>query len=158
MLADIFEKFRDSCLKYYHIDPDNFVSAPSLSYHAMLLLSDVIIEPYPTLEIYRMLQKAKHGGASQVTTRYVRAENSKSKKIRAYFNDTEFNEKYRNVIPYYLDCNQLYPIAMLYALPVGGWKLISKQDKDDKWILSIDEKENRNIYLKRINMPLRAQG
>ena len=72
MLADMFENFRDNCLKYYHLDPANFVSAPSLSYHAMLLLSDVVIEPYPSMEIYRMLQRAKHGGLSQVTTRYVR--------------------------------------------------------------------------------------
>ena len=59
MLADIFENFRNNCLKYYHLDPANYVSAPSLSYHAMLLLSKVVIEPYPTLEIYRMLQRRK---------------------------------------------------------------------------------------------------
>jgi hypothetical protein len=80
---------------------------------------------------------AKHGGVSQVTTRYVRAENSKSKIIRDYFNDSDFNEKYRNVMPYYLDCNQLYPSDMLYALPVGGYKLIPIGFKDGKWILDM---------------------
>ena len=32
MLADIFENFRDECLKNYHLDPCYFVSGPSLSY------------------------------------------------------------------------------------------------------------------------------
>ena len=157
MLADIFENFRNNCLKYYHLDPANYVSAPSLSYHAMLLLSKVVIEPYPSLEIYRMLQRAKHGGLSQVTTRYVRAVNSKSKIIRDYFNDPDFNEKYRTVMPYYLDCNQLYPSAMLYALPVGGYKIISTKGKGSQWIIDIDKKENEN-YVPEENMPLRAQG
>ena len=123
----------------------------------MLLLSDVEIEPYPSIEVYRMLFKTKHGGFSQVTTRYVRAINSKSKIIRAYFNDPEFNENYRTVMPYYLDCNQLYPSAMLYALPFGGYKLIYVDDKNRKWILDIDSKENEN-YTPEENMPQRAQG
>ena len=84
------------------------------------------------------------------------AENSKSKIIKDYFNDPDFNEKYRTVMPYYLDCNQLYPSAMLYALPIGGWKLIPKEDKDAKqWILSIDEKENEN-YVPEENMPSKS--
>ena len=163
MLADIFENFRNNSLKYYHLDPANFVSSPSLSYHAMLLLSDVEIQPYPSIEVYRMLFKTKHGGFSQVTTRYVRAINSKSSIIRAYFNDPDFNEKYRTVMPYYLDCNQLYPSAMLYALPIGDWNFIYKEDKEltpekaSKWILNIDKKENEN-YIPEDNMPLRAQG
>ena len=150
MLADIFENFRNNCLKYYHLDPANYVSAPSLSYHAMLLLSKVVIEPYPSLEIYRMLQRAKHGGLSQVTTRYVRAVNSKSKIIRDYFNDPDFNEKYRTVMPYYLDCNQLYPSAMLYALPVGGYKIISTKVKVVNGLLILTRKKMRIMCQKRI--------
>ena len=99
MLADMFENFLENFLKYYHLDPANYVSGPSLSYHAMLLLSNGVIEPYPTLEIYSILQHAKHGGVSQVSTRYVRAVNSKSNIIRAYFNDPDFKENFRTVIP-----------------------------------------------------------
>ena len=32
ILADVFENFRNNCLKTYHIDPANFVSGPFLSY------------------------------------------------------------------------------------------------------------------------------
>ena len=60
-------------------------------------------------------------------------------------------------MPYYLDCNQLYPSAMLYALPVGGYKIISTKGKGGQWIIDIDKKENEN-YVPEENMPLRAQG
>ena len=45
---------------------------------------------------------------------------------------------------YYIDCNQLYPTAMLYKLPVGGYKFISIDGKDAQWIADIDKKENEN--------------
>ena len=37
MLADVFEKFRQVCMKVYKLDPVNFFSAPSLSWDAMLI-------------------------------------------------------------------------------------------------------------------------
>ena len=83
MLTDIFENFRNECLANFHIDPVNFVSTPSLSYHAMLLLSKVVFEPIPNLETYYFLQRAKRGGLSQVTTRYAKVENTKSKHYKS---------------------------------------------------------------------------
>ena len=57
MLADIFENFRNNCLTFYHLDPANFVSGPYLSYQAMLLKYGAVIEPFPTLEIFYMVQE-----------------------------------------------------------------------------------------------------
>ena len=125
MLADIFENFRNECLKNFHLDPVNFVSTPSLSYHAMLLVSKVVFEPIPNLEIYYFLLRAKRGGLSQVTTSYAKQINTKSKALQNYFNDPEFDENAMTNSLYYIDCNQLYPTAMLYKLPVGGYKFIS---------------------------------
>ena len=36
LLADIFEKFIDTCLKYYELDPCHYFSAPGLSWDALL--------------------------------------------------------------------------------------------------------------------------
>ena len=156
MLTDIFENFRNECLANFHIDTVNFVSTPSLSYHAMLLFSKVVFEPIPNLETYYFLQRAKRGGLSQVTTRYAKVENTKSKSLQNYFNDPDFDPDAMTTRLYYIDCNQLYPTAMLYKLPTGGYKFISTYGKDHTWIENIDDEENKN-YIPKENMPARAQ-
>ena len=39
LLADVFEKFIDTCLKYYELDPCHYFSSPGLSWDAMLKMS-----------------------------------------------------------------------------------------------------------------------
>ena len=104
-----------------------------------------------------MVMKAKHGGIYQVSTRYARAVNSKSKAIRNYFKDPDFDEQNPTVSLYYLDCNQLYPSAMLYKLPVGSFEIIPVAGKDKDRLLGLDEKENIG-YIPKENMAKRAQG
>ena len=36
MLADVFENFRNMCLKIYELDPANILSAPALAWQAAL--------------------------------------------------------------------------------------------------------------------------
>ena len=36
ILTDVFEKFNDTCLKYYGLDPCHYVSSPGLSWDAVL--------------------------------------------------------------------------------------------------------------------------
>ena len=124
----------------------------------MLFVSGVVFEPIPNLEIYYFILRAKRGGLSQVTTRYAKQINSKSKAIREYFNDPEFDENAKTQLLYYIDCNQLYPTAMLYKLPVGGYKFIRGSVKRTRMVdCNIDKKENEN-YVQGNNMPPRAQG
>ena len=44
LLADIFEKFTDTCLKFYGLDPCNYFSSPGLSWDAMLKMTGVKLE------------------------------------------------------------------------------------------------------------------
>ena len=39
LLADVFEKFIDSCLKFYKLDPWHYFSFSGLSLHAMLKIN-----------------------------------------------------------------------------------------------------------------------
>ena len=36
LLADVFEKFRDTCIQIYGLDPSHFLSAPRLAWQACL--------------------------------------------------------------------------------------------------------------------------
>ena len=88
-------------------------------------MSNVVFEPVSDLETYFFIERAKHGGLSQMVTRYSRAVNTKSKALRKYFNDPNFDENALTRTIYYIDCNQLYPTAMLHPLPVGDYNWIS---------------------------------
>ena len=44
LLADSFEKFISTCLKYYGLDPCHYFSQPSLSWDAMLKITGVTLE------------------------------------------------------------------------------------------------------------------
>ena len=44
LLTDVFEKFIDTCLKYYELDPCHYFSAPGLSWDAMLKMTGVKVE------------------------------------------------------------------------------------------------------------------
>ena len=39
LLADVFEKFIDTCLKFYGLDPCHYFSSPGLSWDAMLKMT-----------------------------------------------------------------------------------------------------------------------
>ena len=43
LLADSFEKFIATCLKYYGLDPRHYFSAPGLSWDAMLKMTGVTV-------------------------------------------------------------------------------------------------------------------
>ena len=44
LLADVFEKFIATCLKFYGLDPWHYFSSPGLSWDAMLKMIGVKLE------------------------------------------------------------------------------------------------------------------
>ena len=52
LLADVFVKFINTCLKYYELDPCHYFSAPGgLSWDTMLKMTGVKLEKISSLEI-----------------------------------------------------------------------------------------------------------
>ena len=44
LLGNVFEKFIDTCFKYYGLDPCHYFSAPGLSWNAMLKMTGIELE------------------------------------------------------------------------------------------------------------------
>ena len=44
LLADVFEKFRETCIEIYQLDPAHFLSAPGLSWQACLKKTVIELE------------------------------------------------------------------------------------------------------------------
>ena len=44
LLCDVFDKFIDTCLKYYSLDPSHYFSSPGLSWNAMLKVTGIKLE------------------------------------------------------------------------------------------------------------------
>ena len=73
MLADVFEKFIDTCLKYYGLDPCHYLIAPGLSWDAMLKMASVKLEKISDIDQYLFIEKGTRGGVSYIAKRYAKA-------------------------------------------------------------------------------------
>ena len=75
LLADVFENFRDICIKNYNLDPAHYYSAPGLSWDASLKITDVKLELLSDIDMLLMVEKGIRGGVSMVSNRYGKANN-----------------------------------------------------------------------------------
>ena len=135
-LADVFEKFIGTCLKYYGLDPCDYFSSAELSWDAMLKMTGVKLEKISDIDKYLFIEKGLRGGISYITKRYAKANNK-------YMND--YDPKKQSTFISYLDMNNLYGWAMSEYLPYGGFKWLKNVDGFDK--MSISEKSLIGYFL-----------
>ena len=62
LLADIFEKFISTNLKYYGLDPCHYFSAPGLSWDAMLKMTKIELEKINDPDKYMFFEQGMRGG------------------------------------------------------------------------------------------------
>ena len=75
LLADVFEKFIDTCLKYYGLDPCHYFSSPGLSWNVMLKMTDIELGKLSDIDKYLFIEKGLRGGNSYIAKRYAKANN-----------------------------------------------------------------------------------
>ena len=111
LLADVFEKFIDTCLKFYELHPCHYFSSPGLSCGAMLKITGAKLEIISDIDMYLFIEKEMRGGISYIAKRYAKANNK-------YMEN--YDPKKPSKFITYLDINNLYGWAMSGYLPCGG--------------------------------------
>ena len=150
LLADVFENFRNICLKNYELDPAHYYTAPGLAWDAALKVTDVNLELLSDIDMLLMVEKGIRGGVSMVSNRYGKANNK-------YMGD-KFNYNEPSKYIQYLDANNLYGWAMSKPLPTHGFKWM-KTSELETWelhscILEVDLEYPKKLHDLHNDYPL----
>ena len=115
LLTDVFENFRKTCLTYYKLDPQHYITSPGLAWDAMLKMTGVYLELITDIDMQLFIEKGLRGGISCITHRHAEANNK-------YTRNYDPNKQSSYIM--YLDANNLYGWAMSKPLPYGNFKWV----------------------------------
>ena len=138
LLADVFESFRKSCIRYYKLDPCHYFTSPGLSWDAMLKMTDIKLELMTDIDMYQFIEKGLRGGISYIANRYGKANNKYMK---------EHDKKVPSKYIMYLDANNLYGWAMSQYLPTGGFRWMTEKQIDKIDLTKYKEDSNKGLIL-----------
>ena len=139
LLADVFENFRDKCIKIYELDPAHFLSATGLAWQACLKKTKVELELLTDIDMLLMVEKGTRGGICQAIHRYAKANNKYMK---------NYNKDIISSYLMYLDANNLYGWAMSQKLPVKDFKWVKKLSKlDEPFVKDYNENSDKGYFL-----------
>ena len=127
LLADVFEKFIFTCLKYYDLDPCHYFSAPGLSWDAMLKMTEVTLEKICDPDIYMFFEQRMRRRVSYINKRY--SEASKNNHIL------------------YLDMNNLYGHVMSQYLLYVNFKWVKDINKIEQKLMKIKSNSSTGYIL-----------
>ena len=131
LLADVFENFRNMCIKVYELDTAHFLTAPGLAWQACLKKADVKLELLTDFDMLLMVEEGIIGRICHVVHRYVKANNKYMK---------NYDKKEESSYIQYLDANNLYGWAMSQKLPVSGFRWKKNMSKfTEEFIKNYDE-------------------
>ncbi|XP_065664661.1 uncharacterized protein LOC136086296 [Hydra vulgaris] len=133
LLADVFENFRDVCMKNYKLDPAWYYTSPGLAWEAALRKTKVKLQLLSDYDMILMIKNGIRGGISTISNRLGKSNN----KYMDNYDETKPSQFIQ-----YLDANNLYGWAMSKPLPTHGFGWMD-QDELKNWrsfpcILEVD--------------------
>ena len=134
LLADVFEKFRDMCIKEYELDPAHFLLLP---WQACLKKTNIELELLTDYDMLLIVEKGIRGGICHSIYRYAKANNK-------YMKNYNTNEELSYI--QYLDANNLYGWAMSKKLPVNGFRWLDNDEINEineEFIKNYNESDNK---------------
>ena len=160
--ADVFENFRDMCLKEYELDPAHFLLLPGLVWQACLKKTNIELELLTDYDMLLMVEEGIRGGICHSIHRYAKANN---KYMKNYNNNKESS------YIQYLDANNLFGWAMSKKLPVNGFKWIDNnetagpvinedfrknydENNDKGYIFEVDVKYPKRLHHLHSDLPI----
>ena len=158
LLADVFENFREVCLDNYKLDPAWYLTAPGLSWDAMLKSTGIKLDLLTDPDMLMMVEAGTRGSVSMISNRYSEANN---KYMNSY--DQTKPSKYIQ----YLDANNLYGWAMSEKMPYKNFEWVNientsveevlsrtQEDKDIGYILEVDLEYPNELHELHNDYPL----
>ena len=158
LLGNVFEAFRNTCLKHYKLDPAHFYTSPGLAWKACLKCTGIRLALLTDPDMLLMFEWGIRGGITQAVRKYVSANNP-------YMLD-KFNLNEDTTYLQYLDANNLYGWAMSQPLPTGGFKwvdvnpneiseLATRNDKG--YVLEVDVSYPKELHNPHNDLPFMCE-
>ena len=119
LLADVFNNFRDMCIKEYELDTGHFLSLPGRAWQAFLKKTNIELELLTDYDMLLMVEEGIRGGICHSIHRYAKANNKYMK---------NYNKDEESSYIQYLDANNLYGWAMSKKLPVNGFRWLDSNE------------------------------
>ena len=111
------KNFRNISLKHYRFCASPYLSAPGLTWDAMLKMAKIKLELITDPDMYIFFEKGTRGGISYISNRY-------SKPNNKYLKSYEPKQKSKHI---YLDANNLYGYTISKFLPTSGFNWIDQK-------------------------------
>ena len=129
LLVDVFEKFVETCLNYYRLDPCHYFSSPGLSWDAMLKMTGIELELISDDDMHLFIEKGMRGGISYISKRQSKVDEN-------------------NKFIMYWDANTLYGWAMNQPLLYCDFNFLTKKEISEFYLNFISEDSPLGYILK----------
>ena len=158
LLANVYEAFRDTCLRHYKLDPAHFYTSPGLAWKACLKCTGIKLELLTDPDMLLMFERGIRDGITQAVRKYASANNK-------YMGD-RFDPKSESSYFQYLDPNNLYGWAMSQPLPAGGFKWVDVNPNeiselatrtDKGYLLEVDVSYPKELHNPHNDLPFMCE-
>ena len=118
LLTDVFQKFINTCLKYFVLDPCQYFSSPELSWDAMLKMTKIELELISDIDMYLFVEKGMRGAISYIAKRFNKANNT-------YMQSYDISNPSKFIM--YFDESNLHGWGLSPCFPFGAFKWLNQK-------------------------------